>query len=59
MKFQESEQKLMEVWQRTNSTGPNMVGNELIDSHKGIMCSKLVYNLTIIHHLLLDILHLD
>ena len=51
MKFQESEQKLMEVWQRTtcNSTGPNMVGNKLKDSHKGITYSKLVYNLTTVN----------
>ena len=31
MKFQESEHKLMEVLQRTNSAGPNMVGNKLKD----------------------------
>ena len=24
--FQESKQKLMEIWQRSNSTGPNMHG---------------------------------
>ena len=46
MKFQEREPKLMEVWQRTNNTGPNMVSSKLKDSRKGITYSKLVYNLT-------------